>query len=145
MADVQDTAREFLEQIGLEPTLNRMLVLSAITGSNHPLTAAEVHQKVLASHSLNRVTVYRILDLLAEHGAINKITAGERSFHYCANERKNFGHSHFHCTSCGEVTCIDNDAIDFNEQALSLPRGVSNVDLRLDGVCPVCRSKKEDH
>ncbi|WP_207261926.1 Fur family transcriptional regulator [Desulfovibrio sp. Huiquan2017] len=134
--DTAGAAREFLEQTGLEPTLNRILVLSAVVAHHRPVTAGEVHAEVLREHKLNRVTVYRILDLLAEKGAINRFNSGERAQHYCVGRN----HSHFHCTACGRVRCIANEDLHFDESAVAdaLNLAVSHVDLHLEGLCPDC-------
>ena len=131
-----EDARELLERAGLEPTLNRILVVSAVAAGHCPVTAAEVLAEVLREHKVNRVTVYRILDLLAEKGAINRISPGERAQRYCVGR----GHSHFHCTGCGRIQCIANEALRFDETAVadSLGLAVSHVDLLLEGLCRDC-------
>lgn len=130
-------ARDFLEKTGLEPTLNRILVLSALTGGDHALTAKEVYEAVLATHRVNRVTVYRILDLLEEKGIANRVSFGEGVRRYCVGRH----HSHFHCTGCDEVLCIDNATLHFDEESVgrALPIQVSSVDLHLEGLCERCR------
>ena len=129
-------AREFLEQTGLEPTLNRIMVLAAVVAGHRPMTAAEVLAEVLREHRINRVTVYRILDLLAEKGAVNRFSTNERAQHYCVGR----DHSHFHCTGCGRVQCIANEKLHFDETAVAnaLNLAVSHVDLHLEGLCPAC-------
>lgn len=136
LRDTAGAARAFLEKTGLEPTLNRILVLSAVAGGDHPLTADQVHRTVLREHRLNRVTVYRILDLLADRGVVNRINSGERAMLFCAGR----SHSHFHCTGCGKVQCIDNTTLHFDEEAVarSLDMTVSHVDLHLEGLCAEC-------
>ncbi|XXJ18464.1 Fur family transcriptional regulator [Desulfovibrio caledoniensis] len=134
--DTAEAAREFLERTGLEPTLNRILVLSAVAAGQHPMTAAEVLAAILPEHRINRVTVYRILDLLAEKGAVNRFSTSERVQHYCVGR----DHSHFHCTGCGRVQCIANEQLHFDETAVAnaLNLAVSHVDLHLEGLCPAC-------
>ncbi|MFH1915497.1 MAG: Fur family transcriptional regulator [Pseudomonadota bacterium] len=140
-ADTRDAARAFLAGTGLEPTLNRILVFSAVADSDHPLTARQVLDRVLADHRINRVTVYRILDLLADCGAVNRIASMDGAARFCSRGgRWPRGHSHFHCTRCGEVQCVDNAMLHFDEKALgnALPMRVNSVDLRLDGICASC-------
>ena len=134
--DTAGTARDFLERTGLEPTINRILVLSAVASEHRPVTASEVHAAILREHKLNRVTVYRILDLLAEKGAVNRFNSGERAQCYCVGR----DHSHFHCTGCGRVQCIANQDLHFDETAVAnaLDLAVSHVDLHLEGLCPDC-------
>lgn len=137
-------SREFIVRFGLDPTLNRLLVLTILLESDHPLTAKEVYEGLCREHTLNRVTVYRILDLFAEKGVVNKISTGERSFCYCACiERRRQGHCHFHCTRCGKVECIDKELLALDEEAVKnrLALDVQHIELRLDGVCTACREK----
>ena len=144
-----DEAGKRLEQAGLEPTLNRVLVLTELRNSERPLTAKEAYERVLARHRLNRVTVYRILDLFAEKGVVRRIHSGERSLHYCCRESSwPHGHCHFHCLRCGAVQCLDAGRLPISEEALeaALPIAagvVSNIELRFDGVCPACEAKTE--
>jgi Fur family ferric uptake transcriptional regulator len=144
VSDATATARDFLARTGLDPTLNRILVLAAVAGSDRPLTAREVFERVLAEHRINRVTVYRILDLLAENGAVNRISSADRAARFCAGGgRWPNGHSHFHCTRCGEVQCVDNDALHIDTKTLkaALPMHINAIDLRLDGICANCTAE----
>lgn len=130
-----------LEGRGVEPTLNRFLVLASLDGSRYPMTAKEVLEAILARHKVNRVTIYRILDLLVDKGVINRVSAGERAAGYCVRDTGwGQGHSHFHCTVCGKVQCIDNNSLNIDEEALlaAIPMRVDTIDLRLEGVCEAC-------
>ena len=137
-------ARKTLEFHSLDPTLNRLLVLAALQGDDHPLSAREVFERVMARHRLNRVTVYRILDLFARQGVASKISVGERGFRYCASsERRPGRHVHFHCLRCGEVQCVSHRAAALAEElAQSLPLDIRNIELRLDGICDRCKQKE---
>lgn len=136
-----EAARSFLDKTGLEPTLNRILVLSVLTGSGHALTARDVYEAVSRTHRLNRVTVYRILDLLTEKGVVNRVSFGEGACHFCVGDH----HSHFHCTGCDQVLCLEDTSFQFDEHAVSrdLRLEVNNVDLHLEGLCEKCRQGRE--
>lgn len=136
LLDASETAHAFLEKAGLKPTLNRILVIQTILDSDTALTAREVFEAVAHEHDLNRVTVYRILDQLSEKDAVNRVSCGDRVQHFCVGRH----HSHFRCTGCGEVQCIDNEALRFDEEKLnhSLPMSVSNISLQLEGLCGKC-------
>ena len=137
-------ARETIAGCGLDPTLNRLLVFSTLFASDHPLTAREVYEDLCREYKLNRVTVYRILDLFAGKGVVSKISSGERSFCYCARfGRWPAGHCHFHCIRCGRVECIDTNLLALDEEAVKnrLGMDVQHIELRLDGVCTACKDK----
>jgi len=137
------TIRKRLERTGLKPTLNRILVLKAIIEADAAPTARDVFEAVAREHDLNRVTVYRILDLLSEKGAVNRVSCGDRVQHFCVGRQ----HSHFLCTDCGEVKCIDNRSLHFDADSVShsLPMAISNVSLHLEGVCDKCSQGATRH
>lgn len=136
-----EDARLLLHSIGLSPTPNRVTVLAILMAATSPMDAREVFENAAATHPVNRVTVYRILDLFAEKGAVNKISTGERSYRYCARQARK-PHGHFHCVQCRSVICVESDAIASSESTLmTLPLDIHSIDLRLDGICPSCRGK----
>jgi Fur family ferric uptake transcriptional regulator len=132
-------AQERLEICGVAATENRLLVLRALSGADQPQTP----QQLLAGLEgrMNRVTLYRILDLLVEHGAVARHNAGERAFRYCLGQGVH-GHSHFHCTRCGQTRCLDSK---FLEPGLSrilsgLPMRVEMAEVTLGGICEGCQN-----
>ena len=138
---MRNTAHELLKTKELAATENRVLVLAALLDSTHPMSAREVFETTTKTQTINRVTVYRILDLLADRGLISRISSGERSYRYCAHQDQT-PHCHFHCLSCNEILCIENEAVTRSEQALKgLKLDIRDIDLRLDGICPTCRAK----
>lgn len=131
-----------LTDAGLDPTEHRVRILLAVGNTAHPSSAPEVLAMVRARHDINRVTVYRILDLLVQHAVLNRLGLGEKSQRFClrgvdcADE-----HAHFHCTRCDRYLCLDAPALPIDPQALQrLALNIDHVDIRLEGVCPACRS-----
>jgi Fur family ferric uptake transcriptional regulator len=55
-----------LEHSGLGHTVNRLRVLEIIGNRSHPLSAQEIIEELNKTQEVNRVTVYRILELLVE-------------------------------------------------------------------------------
>ena len=53
-----------IEHSGLGKTPNRLRVLEIIGNSPHPVSAQEIIAALNQNRDVNRVTVYRILDLL---------------------------------------------------------------------------------
>ena len=66
---------ELLKASDLGVTRNRLRVLQIIGSHNFPLSAAEIYKILGHSNSINRVTVYRILDLLVAHGLAQRLSA----------------------------------------------------------------------
>jgi len=138
-------ARELLEHCGVPATENRLLVLRALAGADQPQTpqTPQTPQELLArlSGRMNRVTLYRILDLLVERGVVARHNAGERAFRYCLGQGVH-GHSHFHCTRCGATQCLDSKLLEpgLSRILSGLPMRVEMAEVTLGGVCEGCQN-----
>ena len=131
-----------LETNGLGHTPNRLRVLEIIGNSSQPLSAQEVIEELNRSGRVNRVTVYRILDLLVAKRLVERISAGDRSFRYgLAPNTNHKPHSHFYCVECGEMECLSADQINLDTQPLqrSFLGLIERVEVRFDGICQDCR------
>lgn len=132
---------ELLNQSRLDATRNRLRVLSVIGGNAYPLSAADIIAILQRDAAINRVTVYRILDLLVSHGIVQRLSTGGRAFYYGMAPNANHPkHPHFYCTNCGRMECLD-------ARSLSLETGgfektfagrIDTVEIRLDGICRNC-------
>lgn len=133
-----------LQASGLEPTEHRLRILMAVGSAQHPSSAPEILEKVRADRDINRVTVYRILDLLVDHQVLNRLSLGEKSQRFCLCDVPGAHHPHFHCTRCDRFLCLDAQALALDHQALAgLAMDVRHVDIRLEGICPACSNTAE--
>jgi Fur family transcriptional regulator, ferric uptake regulator len=133
---------EYLKAAGLDSTPNRLRVLDALAGSQSALSAQDILKQVQAVQSMNKVTLYRILDLLVERGVAWRHSAGDRTFRYCLSPGEEHRvHCHFFCRVCGGMQCLPLDRVPEDVLALehSLPVRVEDVEIRLDGLCRECR------
>jgi Fur family transcriptional regulator, ferric uptake regulator len=97
---------------GLRCTAARVAVLQYLTSATGPLTHAEVSEAVGPSKGFDRATIYRNLTELTEAGLVSRVELGDHVWRF---ELKRPGHAHtkgedhphFLCTSCGEVSCLD--------------------------------------
>lgn len=131
-------AKEMLTHGGLGATAKRVLVVQTLADAARPVTPQELLEPLGAR--MNRVTLYRILDLLVEHGVATRHNAGERAFRYCLRTGP-AGHAHFTCTRCGHTECLDSHALDkgLSEMLSHLPMRVETADIRFGGVCLECQ------
>ena len=132
---------ELLEKSHLGYTPKRLTVLQIIGNSHSPLSSREIYRRVQGSHSMNRVTVYRILDLLVRNSLLEKISAGDRSFRYGLAPNANHPqHPHFYCNHCGNMECLAPEMLHLDMEAIrtSLPALISKIEIRLDGICENC-------
>ncbi len=130
-----------MRNAGLKALPNRRRVLEIVGGSSSPLTAREIYQTFVRGRAINRVTLYRILDLLVERRLIERISAGDRSFRYgLAGNRFHPPHPHFYCTQCGHMECLHPQSLAVDIEALrkTYPSLINRVEIRLDGICKDC-------
>jgi len=131
-----------LKEAGLEITKHRVQVLMAVGNTERPSSAQDLLEKISAKKDINRVTVYRILDLLVDHNVLNRLGFGEKSQRFCLRGAQADEHPHFHCTRCDCYLCLNVPHLPLDREALDdLSLDIRHVDIRLEGICPACQKK----
>ncbi len=133
--------QELLSGAHLDATPNRLRVLEVVGGNSYPLSAGDIYNTLKRTCRINRVTVYRILDLLEAHGLIDRISTGGRAAYYgMAPNAHHRPHPHFYCKRCGQMDCLNPESLDVNTAKLweTLPGRIDKVEIRVDGVCKNC-------
>ena len=118
----QALAESSLRESELRITHARTNVLATLLLASRALSHQEIQE---ALDGMDRVTLYRALDSLTEAGLSHKIAGDDRAYRYSASvepkqaSRRTVSamhgqhqHSHFKCTRCAKVFCLDvgNDA-----------------------------------
>jgi len=135
-----------LETAGLGVTDNRLRVLEVVGGNNFPLSANDIFKTLARSAAINRVTVYRILDLMVGHGLLERLSTGGRAFHYGLAANANHpAHPHFYCTRCGHMDCLSTESLPVDAALLrrTFPGRIDKIEIRIDGICKNCLKKME--
>ncbi len=133
--------KNILEAAGLEANVNRVHILEAVGNNNYPLTATDIYNIIDRTQSINRVTVYRILDILVEKKILERLSVGSRAAYYGLAPNENHArHPHFYCTSCGQMDCLHSESININVDQLrkTFSGEIERVDVRVDGICKNC-------
>lgn len=109
--------------------------------ANHP-TADDVYRMVHEDYpSISRATVYRVLNKLAENGAVFKVNISNGADHF---DHQTFKHYHAHCRVCGGVCDVNLNPIQLLEEGAVETDGdftISGYSLQFDGVCGKCKEK----
>jgi len=132
---------QLLEEEGLSASENRLKVLEIIGSSNSPLSAQDVYAILNRTDDINRVTIYRILDLLVENNILDRLTSGGRSFLYgMAPNEHHPRHPHFYCRNCGNMECLNPESLHLDLHSLerTFPGQIDSVEVRVDGICRTC-------
>ncbi len=133
--------KQMLSASDLDLTENRYRVLEVIGNNTYPLSAGDVFKTLKRNSSINKATVYRILDLLVEKGLIDRLSAfGRASYYGLAPNDNHLPHPHFFCKICGRVDCLNPDSleIDFSQLWKTFPGEIEKVEARVIGVCKEC-------
>lgn len=133
--------QKLLEAANLEATSHRLQVLEVVGASTCPLSATDICNIFDRTQVMNRVTVYRILDLLVEHRILERLSTGGRAAYYgLAPNDHHAAHAHFYCSRCGQMDCLRPEAINIDAEMLqkNFPGEIARVEIRVDGICKNC-------
>ena len=129
----------FLISRSIKPTPNRVLVVRELLRATHPISLGDLEE--LLGYSMDKASIFRVLELLSEKEVTHVIEDGSRSLKYelCHSEGHHDAsdqHPHFYCERCGTVYCLDDVTI----PAIPLPAGyqVKSTNFMFKGVCPKC-------
>lgn len=132
-----------LEDSGLRPTTNRIMVLRGIMEANRPLSLTNLEHRL---ETLDKSSIFRTLSALQEHSLVHSFEDGRgiELYEICSGHGKcDDIHSHFYCLCCRKVFCFDS----LPAPIVPLPEGftASSVNYMLKGLCPDCRNHSEGH
>jgi Fur family transcriptional regulator, ferric uptake regulator len=128
--------RALLEELGLRITAARLAVLGFILQSRRAVSHGDV-ETGLADRQIDRVTLYRTLDTLAEAGLLAKSIGSDRVARFVPIARGDHSHhAHFSCDRCGRLYCLPAKP----PRPSQLPAGfeASTVELNVHGLCADC-------
>ncbi|HSW01752.1 MAG TPA: transcriptional repressor [Sedimentisphaerales bacterium] len=134
---LEDKARHMLKEARLYCTEARVAILQVLLEAGGPLRQDQIAR--WESHKLNKVTVYRTLDSLAEAGLVHRAFMQNRTWHFELADHcsENQCHPHFTCTNCGVTRCMTDVSL---PMAKITQKGyiLSRQQVRLEGLCPAC-------
>lgn len=107
-----EALKPLIRQAGLRCTVARLAVLEHMLAVPGPQTHAEV-SAALDHRGFDRATIYRNLTELTEARLVTRVDLGDHVWRFEARRQGDQGgphqgdHPHFVCTTCGEVSCLD--------------------------------------
>ncbi|MCH3980435.1 MAG: transcriptional repressor [Prevotella sp.] len=131
-----------LQEHGIKPTANRILVTKSLASARRPLSMTELEATI---KTIDKSNIFRSLSLFKEHHLVHAIEdgggQGER-FELChghGGEGDEDIHVHFYCEKCHKTFCMDNTPI----PVVDLPEGYlqRSASFIVSGICPDCREK----
>ena len=129
---------ELLEQHGIRPTSNRIVVAKALAEAEHPASIADLERRIL---TIDKSGIFRSLMLFRDHHLVHALEDGEGGVKYelCHShddEEDDDQHVHFYCERCHEIYCL----YDMPVPQVEVPGGyeVRSVNYLIKGLCPKC-------
>jgi Fur family ferric uptake transcriptional regulator len=104
-----------------------------------PLSIEEIHSR-LGDRSINRVSIYRTIQLLCDLGVVRRLQFHEGFARYELEDTFGSHHHHFVCNLCGRVEDIDACPLAATEQAIirRTHSRITSHSLEFYGVCRAC-------
>ena len=119
---------------GGRQTRPRIDALTALLEAGRTLSHAQLHERL---PDVDRVSLYRALDWLAEHHLAHRLTDADGVRRYGPSESPgDHHHAHFHCTGCGLTACLSKAL----PPSITLPKGYrqAGVEVLVTGLCRDC-------
>jgi Fe2+ or Zn2+ uptake regulation protein len=135
-------AAAMLARAAIDPTPLRLLVVHLLATAGRALPATDILVLARGQHRVNKVTLYRILELFVDKGLAQRHSSGDRARRYCLGPRfSGQPHCHAYCVRCGRMEClpIAEGLVDIAALGPSLAMDVVGVEVRIDGICAACR------
>ena len=115
----------------------KQAVLTIFNSSAVALSQEDIEKEVKGS--MDRVTVYRVLNSFCEDGLLHKILCDDGKYYFavcinCKEKKHEHNHFHFRCVKCQKVECLK------EQVKVELPQGyqLANVNCMLSGHCKQC-------
>jgi Fur family ferric uptake transcriptional regulator len=133
-------AEALIRKTGDRVTNARIQILTLLLNSGSALTHSDVEARLSKSLSVDRVTVYRVLDWLTESRLAQRITESDRIWRFIAwpdGRADGASSAHFTCTCCGDTIRLATNA---PIRVPRLPTGyrARQVELSVRGLCNDC-------
>ena len=133
----EEDPEALMQEHGVKPTANRILILRTLLRAGRPLSMTEIETDL---ESVDKSIISRTLSAFREARLLHVLADGEGTryevCHCAAEEEDTDRHVHFHCTRCGRTFCLE----DLPVPAVTMPAGyrADHVNFIVEGVCPNC-------
>ena len=127
-----------LEEHGVKPTANRLLVARALAGAGRPLSLMELEALL---ETVDKSAIFRTLGTFREARLVHVLEDAGNGVRYelCHSHHEDGDddcHVHFYCTRCHRTFCLEDTPV----PPVAVPRAyeVETVSYLIRGICPEC-------
>lgn len=138
-----EETNDILKRNDLSVTEGRRKVLELFLKEKSALNHGAIER--LLGEDMDRVTIYRTLQVFVDKGIVHTIPTNDNSIRYalcrdhCEAGHHHDDHVHFVCDRCGNTLCVDEVTV----PAVKLPKGfsVSRIEMVVSGTCADCATR----
>ena len=132
---------EVLARAGLKRGGARQRIIDLLASQPCALSAVEIEDALRADGKpTGRASIYRVLELLVDHGLVERVEIGDGQSRFERSEAGGEHHHHLLCDQCGKLVAFDDPALERAIDDLSSRLGVrvEHHDVVLRGACEQC-------
>ena len=137
LSELENLIREH----GLKSTPSRINVLKVLAEKKNVLMLPDIN-KFLKNKEIDRITLYRTLNIFEAHGIIHKVpdASGAIGYALCHHDGQEHEHQddhiHFKCTNCQKLVCLEQVEI----PKIKLPKKFipEKLIFLIEGICNNC-------
>jgi Fur family ferric uptake transcriptional regulator len=140
-SDWTEHAHTVLARAGLRRGGARERIIELLAQEPCALSAVEIEDALRAGGArIGRASVYRVLELLVEHGLVERVAVGRGLSRFERALADGEHHHHLVCEHCGRLVAFDDPALEraINRVSERLGARVAHHDITLHGACPDC-------
>jgi Fur family ferric uptake transcriptional regulator len=131
---MKEDLKTILKRYHISITRPRLAILEVFLQANEALT-----YDYFLNHpflQLNRVTIYRVLNLFSDKNIIHRIPATDNINRYLLQEASTIVHSNFMCTKCKKIIPLETVV----SPKVKMPKDYiqQNVEVIIGGLCASC-------
>lgn len=134
-----ESLEQLLQEHGVKPTANRLLIAKALQEAPGPMTMMELETEL---ETIDKSNVFRALTAFREAHLVHVLEDTGEGIRYelCHSHGEDHDedlHVHFYCTRCHRTYCLENLPI----PAVEVPEGYlwESANYLIKGICPACR------
>ena len=131
--------KELLQKRNLKATSTRLNLLAKMDKYGSAMSHSSIQKQM---DPIDRVTLYRTIEILKEKGIIHKAFHENNEIFYaicggsCGENHHHHEHVHFKCLKCKTISC--EELIESIE--IKMPNyEISKISINVEGVCKGCR------
>ena len=132
---------EVLGRAGLKHGGARQRIIDLLAREPCALSAVEIEDALrVVGKPTGRASIYRVLDLLVDHGLVERVAVGQGLSRFERTHPNGEHHHHLVCDQCGRLVAFDDPALERAIDDLSERLGVrvAHHDVVLRGACEQC-------